>query len=75
MQTIEFETIIGKDGHIQRPKEYQHFYGKYARFIVLLPENQKSGRKDGNLEAPRGSTKWCQKTTGIWMTSRNNSGR
>ena len=55
MQAIEFETIIGKDGHIQLPKEYQDFYGKYARFIVLLPENQKSGRKRRQPGSAKGS--------------------
>ena len=38
MQAIEFETIIDKDGHIHLPEEYQHVYGKFARLVVLLPD-------------------------------------
>jgi len=40
MQAIEFETLIGKDGHIYMPQEFQHAYGKIARLVVLLPEQE-----------------------------------
>jgi hypothetical protein len=38
MQAIEFETKIEKDGHIYLPETFQHAYGKSARLIVFLPE-------------------------------------
>ncbi len=41
MQAIEFETMIDNDGHIHLPKEFQHAYGKFARLVVLLPEQGK----------------------------------
>lgn len=45
MQAIEFETMIDKDGHIYLPKEFQHAYGKFARLVVLLPEQGKISSK------------------------------
>jgi bifunctional DNA-binding transcriptional regulator/antitoxin component of YhaV-PrlF toxin-antitoxin module len=41
MQAIEFETMIDKNGHIYLPKEFQHAFGKFARLVVLLPEQDK----------------------------------
>ena len=38
MQAIEFETMIDQDGHIYLPKKFQHAYGKFARLVVLFPE-------------------------------------
>jgi hypothetical protein len=40
MQAIEFETLIDKDGQIQMPQEFKHAYGKIARLVVLLPEQE-----------------------------------
>ena len=45
MQAIEFETRIDKDGHIHLPEEFQHGYGKFARLVVLLPEQAESPKK------------------------------
>ncbi|MBI4830985.1 MAG: hypothetical protein HY801_05410 [Candidatus Lindowbacteria bacterium] len=45
MQAIEFETRIDKDGHIHLPEEFQHAYGKFARLVVLLPEQAESSKR------------------------------
>ena len=45
MQAIEFETRIDKNGHIHLPVKYQHIYGKFARLVVLLPEQAESPKK------------------------------
>jgi hypothetical protein len=45
MQAIEFETQIDKDGHIYLPEEFQHVYGKLARLIVLLPDQEEQPKK------------------------------
>ncbi len=38
MQAIEFETRIDSKGHIHLPEKFNYAYGKYARLVVLLPE-------------------------------------
>ena len=53
MQTIEFETQIDKKGHIYLPKEFKYAYGRFARLIVLLPEqseNTQRRRKPGSAK-------------------------
>lgn len=45
MQAIEFETRIDTKGNIYLPKEFQYAYGKYARLVVLLPDQAKSPPK------------------------------
>ncbi len=57
MQAIEFETKIDKDGHIYLPKEFQHAYGKFARFVVLLPEQGKSITKKRQPGSAKGILK------------------
>lgn len=45
MQAIEFETRIDKNGHIHLPEKFQHAYGKFARLVVLLPEQAEPPKK------------------------------
>ena len=45
MQAIEFETRIDKNGHIYLPEAFQYAYGKFARLVVLLPEQAESPKK------------------------------
>lgn len=45
MQAIEFETRIDDKGHIFLPEEFQYAYGKFARLIVLLPEQVETTKK------------------------------
>jgi bifunctional DNA-binding transcriptional regulator/antitoxin component of YhaV-PrlF toxin-antitoxin module len=45
MQALEFETKIDKKGRIFLPEEFQHAYGKLARLLVLLPEQDQSSPK------------------------------
>lgn len=40
MKAIEFETRIDENGHIILPEEFQNAYGKRARFVVLLPDQE-----------------------------------
>lgn len=40
MQAIEFETHIDKNGHVYLPKKFCHAYGKLARLVVLLPDQE-----------------------------------
>lgn len=53
MQAIEFETRIDETGHIYVPKEFHNAYGKLARLVVLLPDQQdllKKKRKPGTAK-------------------------
>lgn len=45
VKAIEFEARIEEDGSIHVPEEYQDSYGKIARLVVLLNENQVSQGK------------------------------
>lgn len=45
MQAIEFETKIDQDGHIHLPEEFHHVYGKRARLIVLLSDQEDTPRQ------------------------------
>lgn len=45
MKAIEFETIIDKDGHICLPETFQHAYGKFARLVIVLPEENAPRKK------------------------------
>ena len=45
MKAIEFETTFEKNGCIYIPKTLQHTYGKFAKFVILLPEDGESKRK------------------------------
>ena len=45
MQAIEFGTRIDKNGHIYLPGAFQDAYGKFARLVVLLPEQAESPKK------------------------------
>ncbi len=45
MQAIEFETRIDKRGHIYLPEEFQYAYGRFARLVVLLPEQAEATNK------------------------------
>jgi len=45
MQAIEFETRIDQNGRIYLPEEFHHAYGKFARLVVLLPEQTDSPKK------------------------------
>ncbi len=38
MKAIELETIINQSGTLQIPLDYQQYYGKSAKIIVLLPD-------------------------------------
>ncbi len=53
MQAIEFETVIDQDGRIYLPKEFRHAYGKFARLVVLFPEQAKTVSKGRQPEAPK----------------------
>ncbi len=53
METIEFETHIDENGHIDLPGVYEHVYGKPARVIILLPDKatySKKKRKAGSAK-------------------------
>ncbi len=54
MQAIEFETTIDEKGYIYLPESFQHFYGKFAKLVVLLPEQSemtlKKKRKPGSAK-------------------------
>lgn len=41
MKAIELETIITQSGTLQIPLDYQQYYGKSAKIIVLFPEIEK----------------------------------
>ncbi len=38
MQAIEIEAPIDLNGNIHLPEQYHHFYGREARFVILLPD-------------------------------------
>jgi hypothetical protein len=38
MKAIELETMINQSGTLQIPLDYQQYYGKLAKIIVLLPD-------------------------------------
>jgi hypothetical protein len=40
MQTIELQTRISNNGHIQLPKDYGFAYGREAKLVVILPEQE-----------------------------------
>ncbi len=41
MKAIELETMINQSGTLQIPLDYQQYYGKSAKIIVLFPEIEK----------------------------------
>jgi hypothetical protein len=48
MDYCDFSSVYGltdKDGHIHLPEKFQHVYGKFARLVVLLPEQAESPKK------------------------------
>jgi bifunctional DNA-binding transcriptional regulator/antitoxin component of YhaV-PrlF toxin-antitoxin module len=45
MQAIEFETQIDKNGHIYLPEAFRHAFGRFARLVVLLPEQADTSTK------------------------------
>jgi hypothetical protein len=45
MKAIELETMINQGGTLQIPLDYQQYYGKSAKIIVLLPDIIESTRK------------------------------
>ena len=45
MQAFEFETWIDEHGQILLPEEFQNAYGKHARLVVLLPDQQEPIKK------------------------------
>ena len=45
MLAIEFETQIDKDGCIHVPAEFYHAYGRVARLVVLLSEQNTLSQK------------------------------
>ena len=53
MKAIEFETMIDKNGHVYLPETFQHAYGKFARLVVILPEEntpRKKRRRPGSAK-------------------------
>ena len=53
MKAIEMETKIDDKGHISLPPEFHYAYGKLARLIVLLPEQDdavKNNRQPGSAK-------------------------
>lgn len=53
MKSIEFETIIDKNGYICLPETFQYAYGKFAKLVVVLPEDdapQKAKRQPGSAK-------------------------
>lgn len=52
-KAIEFETIIDKNGHICLPETYQYAFGKFARLVVVLSEEdvpRKKRRRPGSAK-------------------------
>ena len=39
MQAIEIEAPIDSNGNIHLPEQFQHLYGREARFVILLPDS------------------------------------
>ncbi len=54
MQVIEFETQIDKNGHIYLPDTYKYVYGRFARLVVLLPEQTETGPKNRTPGSAKG---------------------
>lgn len=54
MQAIDFETMIDHYGRIYLPKKSQYAYGKFARLVVLFPEQEgktvSKGRQPGSAK-------------------------
>jgi hypothetical protein len=42
MKAIELEIMINQNGILQIPSDYQNYYGKSAKIIVLFPEIEKN---------------------------------
>lgn len=40
MQKIEFEADISKDGNLRLPEQYQAWFGKHTKLILLIPDDQ-----------------------------------
>lgn len=43
MQAVEIEMPIANDGTIQLPEQYQDIYGRNARFVILLLDDDARG--------------------------------
>ena len=57
MQAIELETRIDENGHIYLPKEFENAYGKLARLVVLLPEQEHPTKKRRQAGSAKGILK------------------
>ena len=54
MQAIEFETQIDENGHIHLPEEFHNAYGKYARLVVLIPDQEVTVQKSRRPGSAKG---------------------
>jgi hypothetical protein len=57
MKAIEMETRIDDNGHISLPPEFQYAYGKLARLIVFLPEQDDAVKKNRQPGSAKGILK------------------
>jgi len=58
MQAIELETIIGLNGQLQIPTDYQYCYGKQTKLIILLADVPTQPEKVVDLMQFSGTLAW-----------------
>lgn len=49
MQALEINLPIESDGTIRIPKEYENIYGRNARLVILLPDEDSPNIKTVDL--------------------------
>lgn len=54
MKTIELETQIDQNAPIDLPREFQYAFGKSARLIVFLPEQESPVQKQRRPGSAKG---------------------
>lgn len=64
MHPIEIETLIGQNGVICLPDEFQHAFGKHARLVVYLPEQTGLSTKKRRTGSARGILRVVSEDTG-----------
>ena len=58
MQPIELEAIIGLNGQLQIPADYQFCYGKQTKLIILLADVPPQSDKIVDLMQYSGTLAW-----------------
>lgn len=58
MQAIEIEAPIDLNGNIHLPEQYHHFYGREARFVILLPDTPSQPAVPSVATAPADTSSW-----------------